>query len=81
MWGTMSRAAASHAVKPFGLALEPLSSVRFGKLNTLCHDSVRAAQVVRALRPITLIPRVNGLTVVVDTLYQVQRHARSHPTD
>lgn len=28
-------------------------------------------QVIRALRPVTLIPRVNGLMVVVNTLYQV----------
>jgi hypothetical protein len=31
-----------------------------------------AGQVIRALRPVTLIPRVNGLMVVVNTLYQVR---------
>lgn len=41
----------------------PLLATGLGK-------AVVSAKVARGFRPITLIPRVNGLTVVVDTLYQ-----------
>lgn len=51
----------------------PYPSVAAVAVNAPIAQAAMAAKVARGFRPITLIPRINGLTVVVDTLGQALR--------
>jgi hypothetical protein len=51
----------------------PYPSAAAVTANAPIAQALMAAKVARGFRPITLIPRINGLTVVVDTLGQALR--------